>query len=343
MIKTTRPGAARCGAPDRAAWIAGCLAIATILGAPQARAAATYATFDPPNSGGTHPTGINEAGVIAGWFSAPDGYNGFIRAVDGTITTVDPGANGQIMIFGINASGATTGYVCLTCPNAGSATAFVRAATGKLRLVTIANSTSSVGNAINTKGMVAGGYSGTDTFNHGFVSSPNGTGTGFDVPGTGVGTTATAINDAGTIAGIWGDANQVQHGFVRSASGVITTFDPPDSISTQVFGIDKAGAITGYYSASSNGHSYIRAPDGTFTFFDVGQAGGTAAYAISTKGSVAGIYEGGGFVRSVAGKIKTFNPPNSLGTGVSAINAGSLITGTTYQSDDLTHGYLRTP
>jgi len=56
--------------------------------------AQTYTTFDAPNSIATQPVAINQQGAITGFYADANNVNhGFVRAVDGTITTFDaPGA-----------------------------------------------------------------------------------------------------------------------------------------------------------------------------------------------------------------------------------------------------------
>ena len=96
---------------------------------------------------------------------------------------------------------------------------------------------------------------------HGFVRSPSGAITTFDVPGAGTGsgqgTFPANINPAGTIVGNYVDASNVSHGFVRSPSGAITTFDVPGAGTgpgqgTTPFCNNPADAITGYYLDASN-------------------------------------------------------------------------------------------
>jgi hypothetical protein len=73
--------------------------------------------FDAPGAGtgafqGTYALGINAAGAIAGEFADASGMtHGFLRAPDGTITTIDaPGVGtGDTVAVSINSSGAITG------------------------------------------------------------------------------------------------------------------------------------------------------------------------------------------------------------------------------------------
>jgi uncharacterized membrane protein len=66
-----------------------------------------------------------------------------------------------------------------------------------------------------------------------------------------------AINRKGVIAG----TSDETHGFVRYANGKIVSFDAPNSTRTYAWGINKDGAIVGYYLEGNNaGHSFLRTP-----------------------------------------------------------------------------------
>jgi hypothetical protein len=94
---------------------------------------------------------------------------------------------------------------------------------------------------------------------HGFLRTPDGTITTFDVPGA-AGTRGNSINPAGEITGTYFDESFVTHGFLRARDGTFTTFDPPGSLTTTPSGINPAGAITGYYQDSTrfNFHGFVR-------------------------------------------------------------------------------------
>ena|SRR5438067_2030319 len=56
-------------------------------------ALATFVEFDVPGAIVTYPQSINLAGVITGYYYGDSsngyGYHGFVRAADGTITSID--------------------------------------------------------------------------------------------------------------------------------------------------------------------------------------------------------------------------------------------------------------
>lgn len=77
-------------------------------------------------------------------------------------------------------------------------------------------STGTFPSGINPAGAITGTYFDASG-GHGFLRTPHGTFTKFDVPGAaGEGTFAFAINPAGAITGIYHDASNAFHGFLRS-------------------------------------------------------------------------------------------------------------------------------
>ena len=296
----------------------------------------TIITFDAPGAGtgpgqGTEGIAINPAGVIAGAYTDASGLNhGFLRATDGTFVTFD-------------APGAGTG------PGQGT---FV----------------GGVG-AITPAGAIVGAYIDASGVNHGFLRSPHGAFTSFDVPGAGTGsgqgTLAEDINPEGVIAGEYSDASNVFHGFVRTEDGTITTFDvlgagtgpTQGTFVASVEGLTPAGALAGYYT-DQNGvnHGYVRAPHGAITTFDVPGAGtgpgqGTFVGGINPEGTVMSIYVDPsntlhGYVRAPHGTITKFDIPGAgtgpgQGTFPEAINAPGTIIGNYFDANGASHGFIR--
>lgn len=275
----------------------------------------TITEFDAVVGFSTLPLGINETGVITGYyapgpFSAGGGPgHGFVREVDGTITTFDPPGSIATYAHSINAAGAVTGAYLLV-PSVG--------------------------------------------IPHGFVRAPDGTITTFDPPGA-VATSGSdlngfhsSINAAGAITGAYQTADFLLHGFLRAPDGTFTTFDPPGSQRTNPVSINTLGTIAGYYVANNIYHGFLRAPDGTFTTFDAGPPGGTFVASINDAGVITGNYNNSpcsdrtnhGFVRMDDDTIITFDPPGSNYTGANSINSIGAIAGSFAINGDF-HGYLR--
>jgi hypothetical protein len=276
----------------------------------------TFITFDPPGGPARDmlPSGINPAGAVTGTYvDANLVSHGFLRARDGTFTTIDPpGSIGAYVgnYFGlvgppINPAGAITGTYL---DASGVQHGFLRARDGTFTTFDPPGSTLTVPQGINAARTITGFYFDVNSVFHGFLRAPDGTFTTFDAPGAVLGTAAEGINCAGTIAGFYADASFVFHGFLRARDGTFTSFDAPGSappFGTNPTGINPAGAITGwYFDMSSVFHGFLRAPDGTITNVD---------------------------------------PPGSEDTFAAVINPAGVITGDYVDASGATHGFLRIP
>jgi hypothetical protein len=213
----------------------------------------TFVTFDAPGGGGISSMGINPAGVVTGTYVIGTSPNfvfyGFLRAPDGTFTTINvPGSTSTVVGPGSE-------------PFAGP--------------------------PINPAGAITGSFVASGA-SHGFVRAPDGTFTTVDAPGAVNGTDfLCCITPAGAVAGISFDANGAGHGFLRDHAGAFTEFDPPGSTLTAPTGINPAGAISGvYFDANGIEHGFLRAGDGTITTFDApGAINGTQPDGINPAGA----------------------------------------------------------
>jgi hypothetical protein len=322
----------------------------------------TFVTFDVPGGArDTLVTGINPAGAITGWTFDGTVFLGFVRAPNGTVTTIAPPGSTATFVgsqFGgyagppINPAGAITGsYADVS----GLMHGFVRAPDGKF---TTFDAPGAVNGTIlvcciTPAGAVAGIYNDASSVSHGFVRAPNGTFATFDPPGS-TGTTPGGINPAGALTGNYSDANG-QHGFLRADNGTISTFDAPGAVfGTQPGGLDPAGATTGFYNdASFVSHGFLRTPDGTFTTFD--PPGSTAPFGtfpvvgINPSGAIIGTYQDAnfnfhGFLRGRDGSFTIVDPPGSASTGPGGINPAEVIAGNYFDATTgAAHGFLFFP
>jgi hypothetical protein len=287
----------------------------------------TITEFDAPDAPtnvanrGTAALGINDAGEIVGIYTTgglgePSTDFGFLRAADGTITSLTEPDAGS----GENAKGNKQG-------------------------------TWAVG--INASGEIVGDYIDSESVQHGFVLSTTGTYTSFDPPGStttnpsGVsGTLPSGIDAAGDVTGFFTDSSAVQHGFVRTASGTITTFDAPGSAAgagtvngTAVLGIDPGGNyIVGLYSDSTGlSHGYVYAQplsgSGTFTTFEAPGASivsgapvsGTAGYGVNASGVLSGAYsDSSGVLHGLELTLAPVTPAMTSPTPGSTLTGGSV-------------------
>ena len=301
--------------------------------------------FDAPGAdltagdfNGTFPAGINDAGLIAGYFiDANNVSHGFLRSPSGSFTTFDaPGAGtaaGQgTIVIGLNLEGSVVGAFL----NANTYYGFVRTPDGKFKTFAAPGACNmSVDEGchgtgawnINFFGTIVGPYEDTsgNFVAHTFVRNPNGTFTTFAVPGSsmeaGQGTlpaSLSGLNDFGAITGLYYDVNNVFHGFLRKPDGTFIKFEAPGADTTDEFfgtsptSLNDFGSIAGTYLDSSDVyHGFLRSPDGTFREFDAPGADTTAG---------------------------DFN-----GTIPESLNLSGVITGSYYDTDSVAHGFLRIP
>jgi hypothetical protein len=231
--------------------------------------------------------------------------------------------------------------------------------------------------SINVGGLITGSYQGADTVFHGFLRSPDGKFTTFEAPGADTtagsynGTTPTSINDLGVITGSFNDATGLSHGFLRTPDGKFTTFDVPGAGANGTFpiGLNLEGSVVGYALDSNDlFHAFLRTPgDKIYAFVGPGSCDtgtstgcyGSEATTINFLGiSVgnfmdnSGNFVGHGLIRFPAGTLTTFEAPGAgtgtdQGTGcpgcASGLNQWGAIAGTYTDSNNVYHGFLRSP
>jgi hypothetical protein len=360
-------------APARLSAILALLALAPAccLGAEPMR----FTTFDlPPGpvGGQVYPliNGLNDLGVIVGTYEDVNQvYHGFIRTSDGKFQTYnDPDAGttttshvvgtymtgindaGEIAGYYINAQGDSYGFV-LRRDGTGKASYFPGTADAKTFPV-----------AINSLGALTGNYYtglGPYPVYQGFVRTPDGIFTTFQVPGayTGKygGTTPVGIDLFGTVAGNYVTATG-NPAFLRYSNGVFETTLVPGAINAYIRGVNELGTTIGdYTNAQSVPHSFMRTAFGTLTNIDVAKPGpGSIAtpLAINLWDTVIGsYYDAGnvshGYIRAANGRVTTFDVPGAgagatQGTYPTAINAFGQIAGSYTDSNNRFHGFLLT-
>lgn len=319
---------------------AGVLASLSCLVAP-AGAKSKFTVIDAPDASITMARSISD-GIITGTAD----NQGFVRTRDGTFTEFSaPDAAFGTEPASISKGAVTGSYV----DSNGLFHGFVRAADGTITEFDPSGSGGTTSASINDKGVVVGGYV-DGNIGHSFIRAADGTITTFDPAGASS-SGAIGINGSGVIAGSF-EENSVTHGYVRAADGTITTFDPPNSTYTLAQSIDAGGAIAGWYGNGSALLGFVRAADGTFATFDAESSGNNDVFAIDNKGQVTGDYVENndgvphGFEYQPSGKIKSFDPPQSVYTMPSGIGSGrdaGAIVGYFVDKDGNYHGFLRSP
>ena len=307
-------------------------------------------TFDAPGAGATAGSFegtacysdcsvlINNFGAITGTYEdANNVFHGFVRSPEGKFTTFD-------------SPGADT---------------------------TPGDFNGTFANGINDAGAITGFYSDASGGTHGFLRSPEGAFTTFDVPRSAMGgTIANALNLEGAIVGFYADQNGVFRPYLRHPNGTFATWSVPGEcdaspatgcFGSAAFSLNLFGtASSGYEDNSGNfvGHGLLRSADGKLTTYDV-PGGGTGPYQgtgcpgcsrpINLFGANAGFYIDGnnvahGYLRGPAGKITTFDPPGEGPQGLGCLADCSMglndlgaITGYYLDGHNVYHGYLRSP
>ena len=223
------------------------------------------------------PISINDYDDIAGNYSVDNTFNGFARSSSGVYDDIllDRGTGATA----INANGAVVGY---NAEGEGVYDGYVWHPDGWSALLVVPNPphstpdcfTSTFPEGINAPGTIVGWFNTRcDPVNTGFVLSPSGVYTSFQVPGALVASpmfnyTSTdphwlSIDQAGDVTGSYIDTRGAQHGFVRNPYGTVTSFDPPEGKQTTATSICDGGAIAGFYQYDAGGGppvAFIRVP-----------------------------------------------------------------------------------
>jgi hypothetical protein len=192
---------------------------------------------------------------------------------------------------------------------------------------------SSARSAINGAGAITGVYVDVNNNEHGFLRSPKGAFTTFDVPGGSLATFPISLNLEGAVIGYYFNANRVFRSFLRRPDGTFATWTGPGGCDTTpgngcygsgAFGINVFGTVASTYEDNNFvGHGLVRSFDGKLITYDVPGAG-TGAYQgtncpgcsipLNNLGALAGFYIDSsgmthGYVRSPWGEMTTFDVP----------------------------------
>jgi hypothetical protein len=284
----------------------------------------TYTDIAVPGALATYVTGLNDLGVLSGYYLDAAGQHGFLDD-HGTVVTVDVPGSVEVALTSVNNAGTATG----TYWEAGGLTqhGFLRDADGTLTLLDApaapdgvpGHPWGTVPSQVNSSGTVVGWYFSTvpdgfsypdggladRTSGHGFVWQ-GGTFTTFDAPGSTTGdlpwsgTRLLGISSTGDMTGTasWLDGSEPSKGFVVSGSTVTTFTDPtvPTNFCgyTVPSGIDALGEVVG---SSGNGcaptqRTWLRR-DGELVPFAYPGATTTDLSSINDLGYVAGTWIAG--------------------------------------------------
>ncbi len=227
---------------------------------------------------------------------------------------------------------------------------FLRDSSGNVLTFDAPGAISTAARGINATGTVAGAYLDAQAGEHGFLRSPQGTFTSFDVPTVQHGTGVKSINGAGTVVGAYVDAQFDTHGYVRDPLGNFTIFDAPGHpYETVPMSINDSGVVAGFYgNLNQPFHGFVRDVLGNITTFDVaGGVNGTMILSINGSRAVAGTFTDAnfvkhGFVRDSYGTITTFDAPGArYGTVAQSVDNYGAVGGYFSDSNGVPHGFVR--
>lgn len=211
------------------------------------------------------------------------------------------------------------------------------ARTGQAQTITTFDAPNAVGTfpqAVSAFGVIVGFYQESSGASHGFLRSPQGRITSFDVPGSG--TFPLAVNRRGQITGsVFSErlGISVSRAFLREADGRVTEFDASaDALVTRPEAINAQGWVAGTYMESGAQHGFLRLGNGAITSFDVPGLIG-AVNEVGPRGELVGWYLEPhglqhGFAREPSGTISSFDAPevNSSTPGIGCPRCGGTRT-----------------
>jgi probable HAF family extracellular repeat protein len=266
-----------------------------------ASASYKFITIAAPDSPYAVAGGINNAGVVTGYYQdSSSNYHGFVWQ-NGTFQTVDYPSAVDTVLGGLNNRGVAMGS-----HGDGTTTHTVTYAvsTGTwTTLPDIPNYSQNDGYCINDLGVAVGNaFEGSTavawiwdlaTLSYSF----------FTVPGAVQYTTSpSCINDKNQIAGYYVDASGTYQGFIYEY-GTYTIVTVPGAADTYLDGINNRGTIQGQiYDAALVAEGFVGSSGGRFTIVNYPGAGATAIVGINDRGDLCGSYGGADF----SGPVEAF-------------------------------------
>ncbi len=189
-----------------------------------------------PGELATVATGINNSGVVVGWYSDSSGvFHGF-EISDGVVTTIDNPKGIATLCEGVNSSGQIVGEY--TLPN-GNNHGFLY---DKGTFTDIGVGAISGASGINDRGEIVGGYLKCGLCAQlGFVFDGS-TYTTLSVPGSTF-TSATGINNSGTISITAANANAIYSAYIFDGTNY-TKIDAPGYTDSYASGINNLGEVS---------------------------------------------------------------------------------------------------
>jgi len=249
-----------------------------------------FLTIDVGGSAGTSAYGINNEGLVSGFYlDQSSNLHGFLWR-EGALSLIDyPGSVDTALGDSTNAGVVIGNYGDLSVPVQHAALYDARSGTWTL-LPDISGYPANFGNGINNHGVATGAACTS-------VSCVGWTWDGreysmFQAPGADPangGTYPNGINDRNVVAGQLTDTSGVTHGFLEDEDE-FTILDVPGASNTFAFDINDREETVGYYvDASGSTHGFLE-KHGRFAMVDYPSAQLTIIYGENSRGDLAGTY-----------------------------------------------------
>jgi hypothetical protein len=263
-------------------------------------AAYTFVTVDVSGAPATNAYGINDAGLISGYFfDASSNFHGFVQR-DGVVKVHDYPQALDTALGDPNSAGIVIGNFGDVAQHA----VLLDAETGAWTLLPdIPNLPVNLGDGINNRGIGTGVACAGNFVAALFLTCVSWTWNGsaysfFQHPDASLangGTSAQGINDRNQVAGSFTDANAVNHGFVKDGDDY-RTIDVTEATNTFAFDVNDRGETVGYYiDASGVYHGFVEQHH-SITTVDFPGATLTLIFGNDARGDLAGAWYDANFV-----------------------------------------------
>jgi len=244
-----------------------------------------------PWGGGANAWGINNAGLVTGFYSdSSNASHGFVWR-NGTVHTLDDPGSPNTSLWSVSNQGVAAAYYWDQTTTSAATYSFASGAWTMLPDIPGVSSNQAYG--INKFGVVIGEARVNSASNpSAWIWDPSTQSYSyFAVPGAPQDSTyPDAINDKGQIVGTFADTSGVQHGFVKDGE-TYTTIDVPGANNTLAWGINNSGTIVGPWGNLSNWvEGYVRTSDGVFAVVDFPGALETFVVGINDRGDICGFW-----------------------------------------------------
>jgi|HubBroStandDraft_6_1064221.scaffolds.fasta_scaffold156270_1 probable HAF family extracellular repeat protein len=218
--------------------------------------------LDDPQAtpGTTFCFGINDSGVVVGYYTNVGGFEVGFEYQDGTFTDVRPFVSPYVQIYGINNAGVITGTYYDAVAKFWNA--FYGSGTSFTSFTVPGGGYYVYGSAINNAGLIVVGYfvdANSRVYMADLYNPTTGVFTPINVPGAAQ-TYVNGINDKNHIVYTWEDASG-KHGEVL-ANGTFYEFDDPDGTDTAGDGINDNDIIVGTFlpTGDTQRQSFVATP-----------------------------------------------------------------------------------